>query len=90
MRHCSHGKQGYSLLGRWDVESQFRQVCAMSEKIPGKARPAAVGRKILGVGRGCGTVPLAGRDLACRAGEMWSPVRAGVSDEREVTSRGET
>ena len=52
MGHCSHGRQGYSLLGRWDVESQFRQVCAMSEKIPGKARPAAVGKAVLGVGLG--------------------------------------
>ena len=60
----------------------------MNEKIPVEARHDAVGREILGVGLGCGTVPMAGRDIACRAGEMWSPVRAGMSHEGKDTSPG--
>ena len=49
----------------------------MGEKIPGKARHDAAGKAILGVGLGCDTVPVAGRDIACWAGGMRSAGSGG-------------
>ena len=62
----------------------------MGEKIPGKARHAAAGMAILGGGLEWGTVPMAGRDIACWAGGMWSPNSGGCErwEKRYQSRRG--
>ena len=61
----------------------------MGEEIPGKARPAAAGKAVLGVGPG-GIVPMAGRDIACWAGGTWSPSLGGCErwEKRYQSRRG--